>query len=170
MRKAYALTEFLMMFSIILVISFMCTQPIRTTVLDIRQSHKDLQANANLLSMLRSLHDDVEKAVNLPRQSRGISRNDNVLLIQADDETISYQIEKDKVVKTTFPTDSEPLPGGRTWSVPGANINWAVWESNNAGYAVEVSTSIDRESRGKMHHRLKNSHVYFAKAKTKDKR
>ncbi|MBN1456374.1 MAG: hypothetical protein JW912_00800 [Sedimentisphaerales bacterium] len=170
MRKAYALTEVLIMLSVIVVISFMCTEPIRTIIADMKQSQKDLQKNVGLLHMLRNLHDDVEKAVNLPERSNGMLRNDKVLLIEAKDKIISYQLEEDKVIKTIFPAGSGPLPEEEMWFLSGANINWAVWENNGSGYAVEVSTSIDRKSRGKMHQRLKNSHVYFAKAKTKDKR
>jgi len=169
MRKAYVLTEVLIMFSVILVISFMCTQPIRTVVADMRQSQKDLQANVSLLHMLRNLNDDIEKAVNLPKQANGMLRNDKVLLIEADNKIISYQLIEDKVIKTTFSDASKLASKEETWFVSGANINWAVWQSNGTDYAVEVSTSIDRISNGKMHQRLKNSHVYFAKAKSKDK-
>jgi len=170
MRKAYALTELLMMFAVILVLSFMCTEPVRTVIADMQRSQKDLQTNADLLNMLRSLQNDVEKAVNLSDQPGRMSGSGNVILIETDDRTISYRINDENVVKTIVYTDLGSPPGEEKWHLLGANINWAVWEDDGSGYAVEISTSIDRKSGGKMHHRLKNSHVFFTKTDTKDKR
>jgi hypothetical protein len=167
-REGFAINEMLFMIPVVIVLMMMCTKPIRILTGDLRQNQRDLQANVSVHHMLRGLRDEIVYATSLPEHAGRKRAGGGVLLIESLNGIICYEHIDDKVIKSIInPEMDESGEIKDIWKVAHAEINWEVLRLNRKGYAVEVVTSINRESGGHLHKKLKNSHVFFVNEKVK---
>ena len=161
-REGFAINEMLFMIPVMIVLMMMCTKPIRILTGDLLQGQRDLQANVSVGHMLRTVHNEIERASGLPEYA-GVKRaGGRVLLIESVNGIICYELIDGKVIKNRISLEqNSPAQRIDSWPVPNASVNWKVWRHNDMGYAVEVITSIDRKAGGHLHKKLQNSHVFF---------
>jgi len=166
MRKGFTLME---MLTVVIVLPFMMIVLdglFRTLIKDIPQSHKVVQENTSLLSMLREMQQDIDKAKGLPETYNEYSAGDKMLLIDLPEGMICYQLKDDKVFRCNL-TEMQKSNVAETkyWSVPQAKVQWKVWRKDTSGYAAEVQTYIEYKIRGKhLEKKMANSHLYFVGA------
>ena len=165
MRKGFTLVE---MLAVIMTLPFMMLildGLFKTLIKDIPRSYQVVQANTSLISMLKEMQQDIDKAKGLPQTYNEYSSDDKMLLIDSSEGMISYQLKDDKVLKYNL-TDNQPnnAKEQKAWSVPNAKVQWKVWRKNMSGYAVEVRTHIDYKLKKHLEKKMANSHLYFVGA------
>ena len=160
-RRAMTLLELLAMLAILVVILAMFTKTFRKLMGDIPRAHRDFQANTSVQDMIRRLRRDVESGRRLLQYEGDGRAGGDLLLIESGEGVISYEFDGDQVVRS-LAVDDPNMPGESIWSVPHARINWDVWRQNDAGYALEVRTAIERTVLGRLEIKLRNSHLFFA--------
>ena len=165
MRKGFTLVE---MLAVIMTLPFMMLildGLFKTLIKDIPRSYQVVQANTSLISMLKEMQQDIDKAKGLPQTYNEYTTGDNILLIDSSEGMISYQLKDDKVLKYHL-TDNQPnnAKEQKVWSVPNAKVQWKVWRKDKSGYAVEVRTHIDYKLKKHLEKKMANSHLYFVGA------
>ncbi|MBC8470697.1 MAG: hypothetical protein H8D56_14590 [Planctomycetes bacterium] len=166
MRKGFSLVEVLTVVIVLPFIMIVLDGLFRTLIKDIPRSYQVVQANTSLLSMLREMQKDIDKAKGLPETYNEYTAGDKMLLIDLPEGMICYQLKDDKVLRYNL-TDNQPNNAlqQKVWSVPNAKIQWKVWRNNTSGYAAEVQTHIEYKIRGKhLEKKMANSHLYFVGA------
>ena len=169
MRKGFALIEILILIVVIPFVLVIIDGLFRTLLTDIPWSCRIVQENTTVLNMLEQLHQDIDKAKGLPKSFAGHTASNELLLIEAADGVICYQIEDGQTVRRML-TGAQygNAMQKRVWSVPNARVKWTVWTENGEGYAVETQTYIEHEIRRRTEKKLANSHVYFLRALQED--
>ncbi len=160
-RRGMTLIELLVMFVLLVVILGLFTKSFHRLMGDVPRAHRDFQANTSVQDMIRRLRRDVESGRSLLQYAGDERVGGDLLLIESGEGVISYEFDKGRVVRTLDVADPNML-GESIWSVPHARIDWDVWRRNNAGYALEVHTAIERTVLGRLEIKLRNSHVFFA--------
>lgn len=134
----------------------------RTLLMEIPWSLRLAEQNTTVLSMLRQMHQDVDKAKGLPQAFAGRTSNDKLLLIELADGVICYELKDGQVVREKLTKDKAQET--RIWAAPNAKVEWKIWTENGRRYAVEAKTSIECKRRGQWIRKMANSHVYFVGA------
>ncbi len=160
-RRAMTLMELLAALALLVVILALFTKTFNKLMGGIPRAHRDLQANTSVHDMIRRLRRDVESGRSLLQYEGDERVGGDLLLIEGGEGVISYEFDRDRVVRT-LAVDDPNMPGESIWSVPHARIDWDVWRRNDAGYALEVRTAIERTVLGRLESKLRNSHLFFA--------
>lgn len=171
MRKGFTLIEMLVVIIVLPVVFLIFNGLFKTIADEIPWSHRIVQENTNLLSMLGQIQQDIDEAKGLPKSFAGQITSDKILLIELAEGVICYQLKEGQVVRhklTDTPQDKTEEP--RIWSIPHASIQWKVWERNGQGYAVETNTHVEYKRRGQWKMKMAHSHLYFAGAIGKELR
>jgi hypothetical protein len=165
MRKGFTLVEMLAVIMTLPFLMIVLDGLFKTLIKDIPRSYQVVQANTSLISMLKEMQQDIDKAKGLPQTYNNYTSGVTTLLIDSPEGMISYQLKDDKVLKYNL-TDNQPNSAEeqKVWSVPHANIQWKVWRKNMSGYAVEVRTHITYKVKGHLKNKMANSHLYFVGA------
>jgi hypothetical protein len=166
MRKGFTLVEILAVIMTLPFLMLVLDGLFKTLIKDIPRSYQVVQANTSLISMLKEMQQDIDKAKGLPKTYKEYSSGDKILLIDLPEGMISYQLKDDKVLKYNL-TDNQPniAEEQKVWSVPHAIVQWKVWRKDMSGYAVEVRTHIEHKIREKhFEKKMANSHLYFVGA------
>ncbi len=153
-RAAFTLIELLVMLAALVVITGLAAKANRQWLGNTSRMHRDFQTNTTLQDMLRMLRKDIES-------SKGLSKRSEYLLhIDSAGDIISYKFNGAQIFRAVnIPDPNESADD--VWSVPHANINWNVYAQDDKGYALEVSTSIERVVLDRKERKLRNSHVFF---------
>ncbi len=159
-RRAMTLLEVLAMIALLVVILAMFTKTFNRLMGAVPRAHRDFQANTSVHDMIRRLRRDVESGRSLLRYAGDGRVGGDLLLIESGEGVISYEFDGDRVVRS-LAVDDPNVPGESIWSVPHARIDWDVWRRNNAGYALEVRTAIERTVLDRREIKLRNSHLFF---------
>ncbi len=160
-RRAMTLTELLVVLALLVVILAMFTKLSHKLIGGVPRAHRDFQANTSVQNMIRRLRRDVESGRSLLRYEGDGRAGGDLLLIASGEGVISYEFDGDRVVRS-LAVDDPNMPGESIWSVPHARIDWDVWRQNDAGYALEVRTAIERTVLDRPEIKLRNSHLFFA--------
>ena len=160
-RRAMTLIELLAVLALLVVILALFTKTFNKLMGAIPRAHRDFQANTSVQDMIRRLRRDVESGRRLLRYEGDERAGGDLLLIEFGESVISYEFDGDRVVRT-LAVDDPNMPGESIWSVPHARIDWDVWRRDNAGYALEVRTAIERTVLDRPEIKLRNSHLFFA--------
>jgi type II secretory pathway pseudopilin PulG len=160
-RRAMTLIELLVMLALLVVILGLFTKSFNILMRGVPRAHRDFQANTSVQDMIRRLRKDVESGRRLLQYAGDERVGGDLLLIASGEGVISYEFDRDRVVRT-LAVDDPNMPGESIWSVPHARIDWDVWRRNDAGYALEVRTAIERTVLGRLEIKLRNSHLFFA--------
>jgi prepilin-type N-terminal cleavage/methylation domain-containing protein len=166
MRKGFSLVEVLIVVIVLPFIFIVLNGLFRTLLKDIPRSYQVVQANTSLLSMLKEMQQDIDKAKGLPKTYNEYTAGDKTLLIDLPEGMICYQFKDDKVLKYNL-TDNQPnnTVEQKVWSVPNAKVKWKVWRKDARGYAAEVQTYIEYRIQGEhLEKKMANSHLYFVGA------
>ncbi|MHC4322448.1 MAG: hypothetical protein ACYST3_09265 [Planctomycetota bacterium] len=167
MRKGFTILKVLTVVIVLPFIFIVLDGLFRTLIKDIPRSYQVVQANTSLLSMLKEMQQDIDKAKELPETYNEYTAGDKMLLIDMPEGMISYQFKDDKVLKYNL-TDNQPnnTVEQKVWSVPNAKVKWKVWrKEDRSGYAAEIQTYIEYRIRGKhLENKMANSHLYFVGA------
>lgn len=131
----------------------------RTLLAEIPWSLRLAEQNTTVLSMLRQMHQDVDKAKGLPEAFAGRTSNDKLLLIGLPDSVICYELKDGQVVREKLTKDEAQET--RVWSAPNAKVEWKIWTENDRRYAVEVKTTIECNRRGQWIRKMANSHLFY---------
>jgi prepilin-type N-terminal cleavage/methylation domain-containing protein len=122
----------------------------------------DTQRTIGLL--LERMQRDVDAARSLPKSFGRASADQTVLLMEQADGVVCYAAEDGGVSKFGL------TPGGQRgrelgcWRVPGAAIEWRLWESAGQACAVEVHSGVLLAGRGRQEKKLANARVFFLPA------
>ena len=169
MRRGFALIEILILIIVIPFVLVIIDGLFRTLLTDIPWSCRIVQENTTVLNMLEQLHQDIDKARGLPKSFAGRTASDELLLIEAADGVICYQIENGQAARLMLTgAQYNNAVQKRVWPVPSAEVKWTVWDRNGKGYAVEIRTHIERETPRRTEKKLANSRVYFLGALQED--
>lgn len=171
MRKGFTIIEILVVVIILPFVFLIFNGLFKTIADEIPWSHRIVQENTNLLSMLGQIQQDIDEAKGLPKSFAGQIASDQILLIELAEGVICYQLKEGQVVRhklTDTPQGKAEDP--RVWSIPHASVEWKVWARNGQGYAVETNTHVEYKRRGQWKKKMAHSHLYFAGALGKELR
>jgi len=165
MRKGYTLVNIMIIVFVLPFMILILDGLFKTLIKDIPRSFKVIQVNTSLLSMLKEMRQDIDKAEGLPQTYNEYTSGDNTLLINLPEDIICYQKKDDKVFRISL-TDNNKSEIAETqyWPVPHAVIKWKVWRRDSSGYAVEIRTHIEHEVQGHLEKKIANSYLYFVGA------
>jgi type II secretory pathway component PulJ len=162
MRKAYTLVELLVVLAVLPFVMVVFSGLFNTLIRDIPRSHRVVQENTSLLSMLDWIQKDIDQAKGLPESFGEYTTDDKLLLIELAEDIICYQLKDDKVLRYKVSDNQQSKALAQTvWSVPHAKVEWQVRRKNGRGYAVEVQTYIEHIVQGHWEKKMANSHLYF---------
>ena len=165
MRKGFTITEVLIAVIVLPFMILILDGLFKTLIKDIPRSYKVVQINTSLLSMLKEIQQDIDKAKELPKTYKEYTAGDRVLLIDLPQGMICYQIKDDKVLRLNLTDDTKDnVAETKYWSLPHAQVLWKVWRKDTRGYAVEVRTHIEHVVHGHLERKMANSHLYFVGA------
>ena len=153
-RAAFTLIELLVMLAALIVITGLAAKANRQWLGNTSRMHRDFQTNTTLQDMLRMLRKDIESSDRLQK------RSESLLHIDSAGDIISYKFNDAQIFRAVNIHDPNESADD-VWSVPHANINWNVYAQDDKGYALEVSTSIERVVLDRKEKKLRNSHVFF---------
>ena len=168
MRKGFTLIEVLVVVAITPILAVALSGMFRVFVRDIPQGARLLQQNTSVLDMLQNVRRDVDRAVALPAQFQDVQMNDQRLLVELPEGTVSYEFHDGEVARTAFGPDGAAASKPRLWRAPKAVVTWKPWRRGNEAYAVEVHTAVQQRIRGKWYNKFANSHVFFLQGLGKD--
>ena len=166
MRKGFTIVEMLIVIMVLPFVMIVLDGLFRTLIKDIPRSHRIVQENTSLLSMLDQMQKDIGKAKGLPESFDGHTTNDEMLLIELADSVICYQLKDEKIIRRTL-KDSQQSNAleQSSWPAPHAKVQWKVWRKDKNGYAVDVKTYVEHKVRGgHLQEKMANSHLYFVDA------
>ena len=165
MRKGFTITEVLIAVIVLPFMIIVLDGLFKTLIKDIPRSYKVVQVNTSLLSMLKEIQQDIDKAKGLPKSYKEYAAGDKILLIDLPEGMICYQIKDDRVYRLNL-TENQKSNAVATkyWSVPHVIVKWKVWRKDMSGYAVEVQTHIEHNVHGHLEKKMANSHLYFVGA------
>jgi prepilin-type N-terminal cleavage/methylation domain-containing protein len=165
MRKGFTLTEVLIVVIVFPFMIIILDGLFKTLIKDIPRSYKVVQVNTSLLSMLKEMQHDIDKAKGLPEKYNEYTASDKMLLIDLPEDMICYQLKDNKVFRLNL-TENQKNSAAQTkyWSVPHAIVEWRVWRKDTSGYAVEVRTHIEHTVQGHLEKKMAGSHLYFVDA------
>lgn len=163
MRKGFTLTELLVVVIILPFFAIIIDGLFRTLIKDIPRSHRVVQENTTVLSVLDQMQKDIDKALGLPESFNEYTAGDKLFLIELpDNSVISYQLKDDEVIRYQLKADRQGNILEKTvWLVPHAKVKWRVQRKNRNGYAVEVQTHIEHEVLGHLEKKMANSHLFY---------
>ena len=165
MRKGFTITEVLIAVIVLPFMIIVLDGLFKTLIKDIPRSYKVVQVNTSLLSMLKEIQQDIDKAKGLPESYKEYAAGDKILLIDLPEGMICYQIRDDRVYRLNLTENQKSnIAETKYWSVPHAIIEWKVWRKDMSGYAVEVRTHIEHNVHGHLEKKMANSHLYFVDA------
>lgn len=161
MRKGFNLVELLFVIMTIPALMLVISGLFKTLVSDAPGSWKEVQQNTTVLNALEQIHQDIDKAVELPESYEDYTSNSEFLLIKQSNSIIIYQFDKGSLSRRQISTQQNTPPEIRSWSFPKAKIQWRVLRKNNKSYAVEIQNNIESKRGGRLENKLENSHLYF---------
>lgn len=161
MRKGFTLVEVLIMIMTIPVLMFVLSGLFNTLISDAPRSWKEVQQNTTVLNALDQIHQDIDKAVELPESYEEYNSNNELLLIKQTDSIIVYQFENGSLTRRQLNIQQDTPQKERIWLFPKAKIQWKVLRKNNKGYAVEIHNYIESKRAGRLENKMENSHLYF---------
>jgi prepilin-type N-terminal cleavage/methylation domain-containing protein len=178
MRKGFTLVEVLVVLAVLPFLMIVFGGLFNTLIKDIPRSHRVVQENTSLLSMLDRIQKDIDKAKGLPESFGEYTAGDKLLLIELAEGMICYQLKDEKVLRRKLTDNQQSNALEQTvWSVPHAKVEWQVWRKDGdgppaAGFdwnpallgAVEVQTHIEHIVQGHLEKKMANSHLYFVGA------
>ena len=171
MRKGFTIIEILVVIIVLPFVFLIFNGLFKAIADEIPWSHRIVQENTSLLSMLGQIQQDIDEAKGLPKSFAGQIASDQILLIELAEGVICYQLKEGQVVRhklTDTPQGKAEDP--RVWSIPHASVEWKVWARNGQGYAVETNTHVEYKRRGQWKKKMAHSHLYFAGALGKELR
>ena len=171
MRKGFSLVELLVVVVVLPFVFLLFDGLFKTIIGEIPMSVRLIQENTSLLSVLRQIQQDIDRAKGLPKSFAGQTASDHVLLIELEEGVISYQLKdghvfRRKLMDTLQGSTEEP----RIWPIPHASVKWKIWERNGQGYAVETNTHLEYGRKGQWKKKMAHTHLYFAGAIGKELR
>ena len=165
MRKGFTLVEVLVVLAVLPFMMIVFGGLFNTLIKDIPRSHRVVQENTSLLSMLDRIQKDIDKAKGLPESFGEYTTGDKLLLIELAEGMICYQLKDEKVLRRKLTDNKQSNALEQTvWSMPHAKVKWQVRRKNGGGYAVEVQTHIEHIVQGHWEKKMANSHLYFVGA------
>jgi len=165
MRKGFTLVEVLIAVIVLPFMILILDGLFKTLIKDIPRSYKVVQVNTSLLSMLKEMQQDIDKAKGLPQTYNEYIASNKMLLIDMPEGMICYQLKDDKVFRYNL-TEKQKSNVAQTkyWSIPHAIVEWKIRRKDTSGYAVEVRTHIEHKVQGHWEKKMANSHLYFVGA------
>ena len=160
MRKAYSLIELLAVIAIFPVAALAIDRMFKTVIVDIPRSFHIVEENTTVLDVLDHINRDIDRATGLPNSSGDYTAGDGVLLIELPDTTICYELKDKNILRHNLGKDTT----SSTWKAPNARVKWKVWQKDNVGYAVEITTHIEHKPARRQTKRMAGSHLYFVGA------
>ncbi|MBL7152617.1 MAG: type II secretion system protein [Phycisphaerae bacterium] len=164
MRKGFTILEMMTVIIMFPAVAIILDGLFTTILRDIPRSSRIVQENTSVLNLLEHIQDDIDQAKSLPDSSAGQTANEQVLLIELPDGTISYELKDGEILRRSPAKSQEDDQDAATWSVPNGRIRWRVWKKDGIGYAVEIETHIRYKRPKKWEKKMANSHLYFVGA------
>lgn len=161
MRKGYLLVEMIVIIAILVMLALTLDRLTRTIIYEIPRDNRLVQEGVVLRDAVKHIRADVASAKTVSRRA-GDSAEANTLIIQLPDGIVRYEFEKGRILRQRV-TDIQASAAGRmSWSVPHGKIETQVWNKDQKGYAVEVSTCIEDKNFGHIRRMMANSYLFFA--------
>lgn len=171
MRKGFTLVEILVVVIVLPFLFLLFNGLFKTLIGEIPMSVRLIQENTSLLSMLRQIQKDTDRADDLPKSFAGRTANNQLLLIKLSDGVICYQLKDGLVIREKLTNASQgKAEEPRIWPIPHAKIEWKIWERNGHGYAIQTNAHLEYGRRGQWIEKMSHSYLYFAGALGKELR
>jgi len=171
MHKGFSLVELLVIVVVLPFVFLLFDGLFKAIVGEIPMSVRLIQENTSLLSVLREIQQDVDRAKDLPKSYAGQTASDQLLLIELTEGVICYQLKYGQVIRQKLmDTSRSKAEEPRIWLIPHASVEWKVWERNGQGYAVETNTHLEYGRRGQWIKKMAHTHLYFTGALGKELR
>jgi len=165
MRRGFSIIEMIGLMAFIPAVTFLLTELFRPLLTEIPRSAELVQEYTSLVDALEKIQEDLDRAVALPLPSAARRAGDDVLLVELPEGTVAYELGPGTLTRygpAEAPADKQ---GSRmTWSLPNTRIQWRLWQSNQAAYAVEIRSHIEHKLRNRTRKKMANSRVYFVGA------
>jgi len=171
MHKGFTLVEILVLVIVLPFVFLLFDGLFKTIAGEIPMSVRLIHENMSLLSMLRQVQQDIDRAKGLPKSFAGQTASDHVLLVELSEGVVRYQLKDGQILRQNLMnTQQETTEGPRVWFIPHTSLRWKVWERNGQGYAVETNTHLEYGRRGQWKQKMAHSHLYFTGALGKELR
>ncbi len=165
MRKGTSLVEMLAVILAIAVLMLPLAKMTRTTAEEIPRSYRTANANTSLLSALRQMRRDINRAAEFPKSYGDFSNDSRTLLIQLPDGCVCYRLDGRELIRYNLTdSDSGKWEQSQVWTVPKAIISWRLLRNGDRAFAVELQKHIVHRSGDVIEKKLANSYVFFAGA------
>lgn len=153
-RRAYALTEILVIIVIVVVLTTLSVRPMRTLVSEIPRSARVCQSLNATTAALEQIQDDIEKSTEITGLNYG------TLVLKHDTESVTYIIADGQITRSPGLnlSDTEYM-----WKLPHVKIETNLWNQDNEAYAVELATWNQQTVLGREQKRFKQTSVFFRK-------
>lgn len=156
-RRAYALTEMLVIIVMIVVLISLSVRPLRTLISEIpRSAHTCRSLNATT-TVLKQIKDDIETSMQITELDNG------TLVLKHAAESVTYRIADGRMTRRPGLNPSE---AEYTWQLPDVKITTTLWRQNNQPYAVELTTSNQQNVLGKEQKNFTQTVVFFKKGES----
>lgn len=153
-RRAYSLTEILVIIVILATLITLSVRPLRTMTLEIPRSVgacQTLNITTNVLDLLQS---DIEQA------ERIVDFRDSVLTLEHNDGLVRYSFADQQITRHPAMNDSG---AEYTWQFACLKSQIHLWSQNNQPYAVELTTWNQQNAMDSQQVRFKQIRVFFRK-------
>ena len=157
MRRGYLLVEMIVVIFVLAMIAATLERFWGTFVYELPRNSRLIQESRLLNGVVNCIRADVISAKALS-VSDGNSAEPAWLLMETSNGLILYKFSDGRISRSSPDTTS----GDIVWSAPHSGIDWRVWEKNNTGYAVEISTYIEDKRLGRICKKMANSFLFFA--------
>lgn len=155
-RRAYALTEMLVIIASLAVLIALSVKPLRAIISEIPHSARACQSFNITQKALTQLKKDIEQSTQI------VSLQNDILTLEHDKATVIYILTDGKIMRRpgVNPQDDE-----YTWQLPNVRVTADLWSQNNIPYALELMTWNNHSESGKKQKQFKQSLVFFQKDK-----
>jgi hypothetical protein len=159
MRKAFSLSELLIVIATVPIFMFVMSRLFFTLMKDTPRIWKNVQQSSTLNNMLSQIQSDIDKATDLPQSHGDLITGDTLILIQQEDKLICYELDNQKATRKFLSETNTTEP--RIWLIPDVKIEWNILRKNGKGYCLELQNYIGYKTSSRYEKKYPNSHLYF---------
>ena len=123
MRKAFTLTELLVIIATVPIFMFVMSRLFFVLINDTPRIWKNVQQNAILINMFKQIQSDIDKATDLPGSYGDLIAGDKMILIEQEDKLICYELDDKKVIRRIIDDAQTKTSEQRVWLIPDVKSN-----------------------------------------------
>ncbi|MHC4231048.1 MAG: hypothetical protein ACYTEM_01045 [Planctomycetota bacterium] len=154
-RRAYALTEMLVIIVMIIVLMGLSVRPMRTLVSEIPHSARVCQTLNRSMKALDQLRNDIERSNRIAGLAGG------VLTLEQPGGMVRYTLSDGHIARRPAMNDAG---AEYIWQLPHLKTETRLWSQSDRPYAVELTTWNQQQDPDREQISFKQTVVFFKKA------